>query len=114
MQAEDRDAYVADDTPLHYKTTTILDVYQEAGADIWRRPPTRITAFIRSLDWRPEPRAGPGRRRALEAAEPHRAIAPRRPSRREAPAPSIPGDEKWKKSCRLHTTKNTRKVAALQ
>ena len=45
MQAEDRDAYVADDAAIAAALRddeAILDVYQPraGGADVWRRPPT--------------------------------------------------------------------------
>jgi hypothetical protein len=115
MQAEDRDAYVADDAAIAAALRddeAILDVYQETGgADIWRRPPTadrppssdHLTG-VRSPAPGPDDAAPSRPQSPIEpVAEPPR----RRPSTAEAPAPSIPGDAKWVKSCRPHTTKKT-------
>ena len=117
MQAEDRDAYVADDAAIAsalQDDEAILDVfqppgYEAGGADVWTRPPTadHLTG-VRSPA--PSPAPGPDDAAPSRPQSPIEPIAeppPRRPPTAEAPAPSIPGDAKWVKSCRPHTTKRT-------
>ena len=88
----------------------ILDVSRRPGtrpADVWRRPPTadRRPRTTRGVGPAPSPAPGPDDAAPSRPQSPIEPIAeppPRRPPTAEAPAPSIPEDAKWVKSCRPH------------